>query len=288
MDFILSAEAVCGFDDETAAKYGTKIIPMKFYVDGKEYDTSDSAVTPNQIYQLMRDGAVTSTTQPNEFEIKNYFSELVSSGKDVLHLCMSSAMSGTYVNVKRIAEELNEEFANKIYVVDTLCQSFGIALLLIETYKKVQNENITVLQAVEFIESIKKNIIHCFAVDTLTYLSKGGRISPSLAVLGNLINVKPVIHVDNAGRMVMLHKVIGKRRALKSLVERFKRLYEPISSVVYISEADTVAEAEQVKAEILEFNPSLEVIIMPLCPVVGCHGGPGTVTVYFTGSEREA
>lgn len=286
MNFILSAEAACDLSGEAAKKYSVSVMPMKYYIDGVEYDTSKTEFTMSDLYKRMESGALTSTTQPNEFEIREYLTGLLKHGKDVLHLSFSSAMSGTCASFKKIAEELNENSVNKITVVDTLCQSSGVALLIATVCEKAEKENLSVKEAAEYIESIKLSVVHYFAVDTLTYLARGGRVAPSLAIFGNLINIKPVLNVDDSGKIVMIQKVIGKKHALKCLLEKFRKHYVPISKTVFISEANSLSQAEYVKEELLKIAPDLNVIINPLGPVIACHSGPGTVALYFTAEGR--
>ena len=287
MDFILSAEAACDLNGEAAKKLSVSIMPMKYYIDGAEYDTATSEFALSELYKKMENGAMTSTTQPNEYEIKEYLTGLLSQKKDVLHLSFSSAMSGTCASFKKVAAELNRTSENKVTVIDTLCQSSGVALLLSALREKAEKENFNLSEAAEYIESIKLSVEHCFAVDTLTYLARGGRVSSSLAIFGNLIKIKPVLHVDDSGKIVMIQKVIGKKHALKCLIDRFKKYYLPISKTVYISEANSFSQAEYVKEEIMKIQPELNVIINPLGPVIACHSGPGTVALYFTSEGRK-
>lgn len=288
MNFILSAEAACDLDKELAKKYSVSVMPMKFLVNGEEFYTADGKMTPNEICAQMEKGAKTSTTQPNEFEIKEYLEGLIKEKKDVLHLSFSSAMSGTCEAFKRIAEEINQENDNKIYVVDTLCQSFGVALLLSIINEKAQKEDLSAKSAAEYLEEIKLSVSHWFAVDTLTYLARGGRVSSSLAVLANLVNIKPVLNVNDAGKIVMVSKAMGKRRAIKAIVERFKNSYTPITKTVFIGNSACIEEAEAVKEELLKINPELNIVIGSLGPIITCHSGPGTLAIFFTCQERIA
>ena len=288
MQFILSAEAACDLNRDMAEKYSVSVMSMKYYVNGKEYETKDKDYNVEGIYEQMTKGVKTSTTKPNDFEVEEYLRSLLKKGKDVLHLSFSSAMSGTCATVKEVAEKLNRESENRIYVVDTLCQSSGVALLLAEISKKAEEENWTVKQAFNYAERIKLYVSHYFAVDTLTYLARGGRVAPSLAIFGNLVNIKPILNVSTEGKIYLVQKVFGKKRALKTLAEKFNSKYVPVSKTVFIGYAGNLKEAEELKSELLEKNPDLDIILNPLGPVIACHSGPGTVALFFTSEERLA
>ncbi len=288
MNFILSAEAACDLDKALAQKYSVSVMPMKFLVNGEEFSTADGILLPEDICAKMEKGAKTSTTQPNEFEIREYLESLLKEKKDVLHLSFSSAMSGTCEAFKRIAEELNQKSDKKIYVVDTLCQSFGVGLLLAVINEKVKKEELSAKSAAEYLEEIKLSVSHWFAVDTLTYLARGGRVSSSLAIFGNLVKIKPVLNVNDSGKIVMVSKAIGKRRAVKTLIERFKESYTPITKTVFIGNSACVEEAETVKEELLKIDPELDITIGSLGPIITCHSGPGTLAIFFTCKERIA
>lgn len=288
MQFILSAEAACDLNRDMAEKYSVSVMSMKYYVNGKEYETKDKDYNVEGIYEQMTKGVKTSTTKPNDFEVEEYLRSLLKKGKDVLHLSFSSAMSGTCATVKEVAEKLNREGENRIYVVDTLCQSSGVALLLAEISKKAEEENWTVKQAFNYAERIKLYVSHYFAVDTLTYLARGGRVAPSLAIFGNLVNIKPILNVSTEGKIYLVQKVFGKKRALKTLAEKFNSKYVPVSKTVFIGYAGNLKEAEELKSELLEMNPDLDIILNPLGPVIACHSGPGTVALFFTSEERLA
>lgn len=287
MDFILSAEAACDFTPELAAKYDVSVMTMKYMVDGVEYNSADGKMPPNEICAKMKEGAKTSTTQPNLIEVEEYLTKLLKKGKNVLHLSFTSAQSGTCANFKQIAEKLNAEHENKIYVVDTLCQSSGVGLMLAIISDKVKAENLNFEEAREFAENLKLNIVHYFTIDTFTYLARGGRVPAYLATIGNLIKIKPVLHLDNSGKIVTLKKLIGRKRAIDDLINNFAATYNGDSKTVFIGEAACIEDAERVKDELLKINPSLDVTINPLGPIIASHSGPGTLALFYTADGRK-
>ena len=286
-NFILSTETACDLSKDLINKLNISIMPMNYYINGEEFNTKTSALSTADICNEMKKGAITKTSQPNEAEIEEYLTDLLKSGKDILHLSFSSAMSGTYASFKKVAEELNKTNNNKIYVVDTLCQSAGLGLLLSIANEKANNENLTIKQIADYVETIKLNIAHFFIVEDLKYLARGGRISPTLARIGNIIKLKPVLHLNTSGAIVQHHKVLGRKKSISELINEFKKNYNNTSQKVYICEADCIEEATQIKDELIKINPALEVEIMPLGPIIVSHAGPGTIALFFTTSERK-
>lgn len=287
-EFILSTENACDLTKTQIEDMNVSVMPMNFYIDGEEFSSSTSTLSTIDICNKMEAGAITRTSQPNETEIEEYLKALLNSGKDILHLSFSSGMSGTCERFKFVANKLNETHENKIYVVDTLCQSSGVGLLISILNQKINDANLTITEAVELAESLKLSIVHFFMVDDLKYLARGGRIPKSIALIGNLIKLKPVLHVDNTGKIVQAQKVIGKKKAFHTIIEKFKKYYNGQSNKVFISEAKAIEDAEELKSELLKINPNLDITINPLGPIIVSHSGPGTLALYFTAYTRNA
>lgn len=286
-NFILSADAGCDLSAELCEKYDVKILPLRYMVGDEEYSSDDGRMPAEKICEHMLAGDRTSTSQANPEEAEKYMRSLLDSGKDVIHVTMSSAMSGTYETMRKIAERLNAEYENKIYVVDSLCQCGGYGLLLILVADKAEEENFDAEQAKDYAEKIRLNVIHNFSVDSLTYLARGGRIPSYLATIGNLIKLKPVLHVDDDGKIVMLKKIIGRRRALDDVAARFAATYNGASKKVIICQAICPSDAEYVKDKIIALYPDLNVTILPLGPIIVSHSGPGTLALFFTADSRK-
>lgn len=287
-NYILSAEAACDLTNELATKLNINIMPMSFYINGEEYKSNTTTLSTTDICLQMQQGASTKTSQPNQDEIREYLTALLKQGKDILHLSFSSAMSGTCANFKKIATELNQTSKNKIYVIDTLCQSSGVGLLLSILKDKIDKANLSIEQAIDFVEQIKLKIVHYFVVEDLKYLARGGRISSTSAFIGNILRLKPVLHVDKSGKIVALQKVIGRKKSISILIDKFKEHYNGLSNKVFISNANCLNECEYVKQELLKINPNLDITIEPLGTIIVAHSGPGTLALYFTADERKA
>ena len=285
-EFILSADAGCDLTHDLQEKYDVEIMPLRYNVNGEEYLSGDGKMPSEKICEQMKAGAKTSTSQANPAEAEVYLEELLKRGKDIVHITMSSAMSGTYETMKRLAETLNETHDNKVYVVDSLCQCAGYGLLLAMVSDKANAGNLDAKAAAEYAESVRLHILHNFSVDTLTYLARGGRVPAYLATIGNLIKLKPVLHVDDSGKIVMLKKLIGRRRALDDLVQRFSDSYDETFKDVFISEAACSDDAAYVKGKIEERFPEVNVTVIPLGPIIVSHSGPGTLALFFTAESR--
>lgn len=285
--FILSADAGCDLTPELLKKYDVKVLPLKFMVGKDEYSSDDGKITTEEICRRMIAGEKTSTSQANPVDAEIYLKELLSLGRDIVHLTMSSAMSGTYETMKNVAEKLNSESRNKIFVVDSLCQCSGYGLLLAMTADESDAKNLTAEQAAKYAESVRLKVVHNFSVDTLTFLARGGRVPSYLATIGNLIKLKPVLHVDDSGKIVMLKKQLGRRRALDDLAARFIDTYDGYYPHAFICHACCEEDAEYVKTKINERIPEVEITILPLGTIIVSHSGPGTLALFFTAASRE-
>lgn len=286
--FLLSCEAAADLTLELEKKFDINVIPMKYMVGDDEYLTgSDNGLTMQEICEKMKSGLVTKTTQPNAYEFEEYFRGLLKEGKDIIHLSFSSAMSGTFRTAKEVADNLNKVNKNKIIVIDTLCQSSGLALLIAVLCKKLETEKMSIAEVEHFVDSIKLNINHFFVVETLTYLARGGRISKAKALIGNIVNIKPVFFLNSDGIINVSQNVLGRKKSIQTLIDKFKKYYNGQSEIVFIGESMASVEANYLKDELLKINPKLDIVINPLGPVIVSHSGPGVVALYFTADKRE-
>lgn len=286
-DFIISAEMACDLTSDFIKHYNLEIMPMRYYINEKEYVSKEIGDNVIELANAMKNGATTKTTQPNEFEIETYLKNLLKQKKDILHLSFSSAMSGTCNNFKNVANKLNRINKNKIYVIDTLCQSSGVGMLATILCGKIEKDNLDISKAIEFAENIKGKINHVFVVDNLTYLARGGRISAKQAIFGNLINIKPVLFLDETGKIILAQKTLGRKKSLSVLMSKFNKLYNNECDTVFIGYSDCLDEAQKIKSDILKTNPNLKIHIIPFGPIILSHCGPKTLALFFTGESRK-
>lgn len=283
--FILATDSACDLPKEMLAEMGVDSRDLTYIIDGVEYndDVSDK-VEFHEFYDKMRHGAKTNTSMINEDVARAFLTELLEQGKDILYLAFDSALSGTYTNFKCVADELNATSKNKICVVDSLCAAGGQGLFVTLVNEK-RNSGASFEETCEYAENIKHHIMHYFTVEDLKYLARGGRLSKGTAIIGNILNVKPVLHVDPIGRLVPFKKVLGRKKSVSALFHRMVERYNGESKLVYISHGDCYDDAKLLAVMIKE-KFDLDVTFLPLDYVIGAHSGPGTLALFFTGDER--
>lgn len=224
MNFILSCECTCDMPNDLIEKYDLKVAPMVFYINEQEFRSDDPNFSTEQVCKFMREGATTKTAQINEYDATEYLENLLKTGKDILHFSFSSTMSNTYNNFKNVAEKLNKTHKNKVVVIDTLCQSGGVGLLIKLTADEIISKNLNIKQAEEFAVKNRLNIVHIFTVDDLKYLHRGGRISFTSAILGTILKIKPVLRLSEEGVIVPAQKVISRKRHFTLWLKKLKRI----------------------------------------------------------------
>ena len=285
-NFILTTESTCDIWRKYEGREDLGFISLSYTLDDKTHFDMDKSVSPSDFYNLMRSGQKPNTSLVNFERFYEFFEKYLKEGKDVLHLSFTSALSGTANNARLAAEELSAKYENKVVVVDTLCASAGQGLLFFETIKK-RDEGCGIDELAKWVEDIKLNVSHRFTVMDLKYLERTGRVSKAAAIFGTLLSVKPVLHVDNNGKLIAIKKVRGRRQSLEALaqaMEDTKGNWE--NKTVYIPQADSIDDAEFLKDLIIKNNPDSEVIITDIGPVIGSHAGPGTIALFFFADKR--
>ncbi len=288
-DFAIVTDSSCDLPEETVRELGLTVLPLTFIIDGKEYkDYPDGRdMQPAEFYARMRKGALCKTSAVNVEVFKDSIEKLLIQGKDVLCISFSSGLSNTYNAAKIACGELAEKYAErKVFAVDSLSASLGQGLLVYLAAKKMQaGENITQVRG--WLEENKLHLCHWFTVDDLDHLKRGGRISAAAALVGTMLNIKPVLHVDDAGRLIPVGKVRGRRASLDALVNHMEQTaIEPAGQTVFISHGDTSGDAGYVASEVKRRMGVKNVLINYVGPVIGTHSGPGTVALFFLGTKR--
>ena len=266
-------------------------IPVLFYtyvVDGVEYDDDmgrDPEALP-RFYRFLEEGKLPQTSQINVAAYMDFFENLLQKG-DLLHIAFTSGQSGSVHNAFLAAEELREKYPERtIYVVDTLCASRGEGLLVWYACKK-RDEGMTLDELHKWVEDTKLHLCHWFTVDDLMYLKRGGRISAATALVGTMLKVKPVLHVDNEGHLINMFKVRGRKASLEAIANKLGELggnYD--NSTVFICHGDCIDDAEYTASLIREKTGAKTVIINYVGPVIGAHTGPGVISIFFVGTHR--
>lgn len=292
MDFEIVTDSCCNLLEDMIDDFGIHVLPLTFMVDGED-DVYQSYLKGErtdlkQFYTMMREGKVFKTSLPNLAESEALFRELLNSGRDVIYLAFSSGLSGTYQALSLMAEQLREEFPErKLYVVDTLAASGGQGLLV---WYAVQHARAgeTIDQVRDWLEDNKLHLAHWFTVDDLMFLFRGGRVSKTAAWAGTLLNIKPVLHVDDEGHLIPMEKVRGRKKSLNALIDHMEKSADkPISDqMVFITHGDCIEDAEYVAGKIKERFGVKEVVINYVDPVIGAHSGPGTMALFFLADKR--
>ena len=280
----ISLEATCDLEKELIEKYNLKVLNMNFEVDGEFFDTDKDDVVSTKLYEKMVQKKKTGTSQINEFIYEEFFKTLLDDGKPVVHLALSSGLSGTVDSARRAAEKLNQKGEKKVYVIDSLCVCSGQGLLgmVLRDYAKTCD---LIEDFIMFAENIKNKIYHYFTVDNLTYLANGGRLNSKAAFFGNLLSIKPVMEASFVGKLEVMHKVISRKKSIISIANLSRNAYDKDYSYCFIAHANCIEDALLLKSKI-EAETMLTPIIVNLGPIIGCHTGPGTLAIFFVGKEN--
>ena len=286
-DYVIFTDSACDIKPCDLESWGVKFkeLTFRFSDDAKEYSNHEMPV--EDFYNRMREGGVAKTSAINVAQMTAAFEETLKDGKDILCISFSSGLSTTYNSARLAAEELSKIYVDsKIIVIDSLAASAGEGLLVRLVVEK-KNDGASIEEAAEYARSIIQNVCHWFTVDDLVYLKRGGRISSAAAFFGNMIGIKPVLHVDKDGHLVNVMKVRGRRSAIAALADKFgETAIDKENGKIYISHADCMNDVQEL-VDILKSKYGATVdIITNVGPVIGAHSGPGTIALFFIGSVR--
>lgn len=285
-NYVIFTDSCADLTREAYEELGIKVTQLDVIVEGEDPVPNDQ-IDNKEIYEKLRAKKSASTAAVNIDKFLKVFEEALQEGLDILYLGFSSGLSGTYQASTVAAEELREKYPEaKIYTVDTLCASMGQGLLVWRAVK-MKNDGADIETVRDYAESTKLNLCHWFTVDDLFFLKRGGRVSAATAVVGSLLSIKPVMHVDNAGKLINVSKVRGRRAAIDALFENMKRSMLPdVNDVAFISHGDCLEDAEYLANRIKNELGVPRVEINYVGPVIGSHSGPGTLALFFLGKER--
>ncbi len=286
-DYVIYTDSACDISPAILKSWGVFFdeLTFRFSDEDKEYSNSDMSV--KDFYDRMRDGKVAKTAAVNSQTFIRSFEQILKQGKDVLYLGFSSGLSTTYNSGRLAAENLKSLYPDgRVIAVDTLAASAGEGLLIKLVVDK-KNSGASIDEAAEYARALIPRICHWFTVDDLVYLKRGGRISAAAAFFGNVIGIKPVLHVDNAGHLVNVLKVRGRKNAVSMLSEKYGMYAEnKADGTVYISHADCINDANELKNLLKSKYGATVDIITDVGTVIGAHSGPGTLALFFVGKER--
>lgn len=287
-NFIITTDTCCDLPKSYVKENGLDVVTLYYNMKGVAYG-KDVELEVKAFYDMMRAGEMPTTMAANPEELREMFEKYLKAGKDVLHLAFSSELSSSYSNAAVVARELNEEYTdNKVVVIDTLSASLGQGLVI---YKAVQlrEDGWSIDEVARWVEENRLHFCHQFTVDDLNHLYRGGRVSKLTAVAGTLIQVKPILHVNDEGKLIPIGKVRGRKKSLMALVDNMERTigsYRDKNDIVFISHGDALEEAEYVAGLVKERFGIENFLIHPVSPTIGAHSGPGTIALFYMGDRR--
>lgn len=285
-NFIIATSSPSDLPADYTEKHHIPVLKYTYTIDG--IDHMDGDMEPKAFYDIVRAGATPTTSQLTPDRIIQCFDKVLSEGNDLLYISFSSGLSGSCNNVRLVVADLKEKYPDrKIYVVDSLCASLGLGLL-IDYAVKMRDSGASISETAKWVEANKLNINHWFTVDSLSHLRRGGRVTGAAAFVGTLLQIKPVLNVDYEGHLIPREKEKGRKRAIRSLVEKMEEfIHNPDGQTVFISHADDLAAAQRLEAMIKEKFPGIgPIMIGSIGCVIGAHSGPGTIALFFMGKSR--
>lgn len=285
-EFIITVNSTVDLPKEWLEERHVPVLPLKYTIDGETYPDM-SGLTSKEFFQKLREGHMSVTSQINPEEAREMLEPFLKEGKDVLHLGFSSGLSGTYNSMRIAAEELKEDYPEaKIIVIDTLCACMGEGVLLYKTLQ-LKEQGKTMEEIAQWVEENKLHICHNVTVDDLNHLQRGGRISKAAAVFGTLVQVKPIIHMDNDGKLQVIGKERGRKKSLNKIVDMAVEQSKGWENdIVMITHGDCIKDAEYVADRVREKMGVQNILINNIGTVIGSHTGPGVVAVFCMGNER--
>ncbi|CAK7005562.1 MAG: DegV domain-containing protein [Paraeggerthella hongkongensis] len=292
MNFEIVTDSSSNLVEEMIDDFGLHVLPLTFMVDGEDevYQSylKGEHTDLSQFYTMMREGKVFKTSLPNLADTEQLMRGLLEQGRDVLYLGFSSGLSGTYEAVELLVGQLAGEFPDRtVLSVDTLAASGGEGLLVWHAVQRAR-AGAAIEEVRDWVEANKLKLAHWFTVDDLMFLFRGGRVSKTSAWAGTMLNIKPVMHVDDDGHLVPMEKVRGRKKSLNALVDHMeKTAIKPIEDqMVFITHGDCLEDAEYVAAQVKERFGVRDVVINYVDPVIGAHSGPGTMALFFLADKR--
>jgi len=288
MSIKIITDSGCDLSLDYVKENNIEVVPLMVNINGKFIpDDLGQTLSRQDFYDLLKDGILPTTTQVNIGSFYEVFKIYIEKGDEIVYIGLSSALSGTYNSAVKAKEMLLEEYSNaKIYTIDSLSASLGEGLI-VYTLKKMLDKGTPLLEAIKFIEENKKKVIHSIIVDDLNHLKRGGRLSGAAAAVGSILNIKPVLKIDDEGKAVVADKVKGRKRAIKYLFNDYnERGINKEEQVVFIMNADAREDAELLKNMIETESVAKKVLIYDIGCVIGSHTGPGTLAIVYFGEKR--
>lgn len=284
-NYVIFTDSTADLTPEILKEFDIHVVPMKLTIGDKTHyeNELDSA----EFYGMIKTSdTLPTTTQVNPQEYMDCFEKFVKDGTNVLYICFSSALSGCCNSARIAANELSAKYECKVKVVDSLSASMGEGLLVYKLAMQ-KKKGLGFEEAVKWAEESRLKICHLFTVDDLNHLSKSGRLSKTSAFFGSMLNIKPVLHVDNEGRLVAIDKARGRHKSIEMMAEKMKKYSEGVSNdVIFISHGDCLDDAKELAEKIKEKTGITNIVFGNITPMIGTHTGLGTLALFFESNQR--
>ena len=288
-EYKILTDSTTDLSPQLVAQTGVTVLPMTYTIGEKSYrnDPEETDLSSGDFYDMLRGGAMSTTSQINVETFREVAGKMARDGFDVLYVGFSSGLSGTFNSARIAFEDLSAEYPeHKFLAVDSLCASMGEGLLVYHAAQQ-QKAGRSIEETARWLEENKLHLAHWFTVDDLNHLKRGGRVSGAAAFFGTMLNIKPVLHVDDAGHLIPMEKVRGRKASLDALVAHMEKdAVDPASQTVFISHGDCRADAEYVADLVREKFGTQDIRIHSIGPVIGIHSGPVTVALFYLGRTR--
>ena len=287
-NYVIVTDSCIDMTQEMVDSLGIRVAQLDIIIEGEDGAVPNNAVDIKEVYTKLRNKKTISTSAVSIGRFTDLFKEILSEQDvDILYLGFSSGLSSTYSSAKVALEDVQDEYPDrKLFAVDTLCASMGQGLIVYLACK-MKEDGATIEEVRDFVENNKLNLCHWFTVDDLFFLKRGGRVNAATAVLGTMLSIKPVLHVDNAGKLINVSKAKGRKASINAMFENMKKTMIPEkNSVVFISHGDCIEDAEYLAGLVRNELGIQHVEISYVGPVIGSHSGPGTLALFYIGTER--
>ena len=289
MAFKIVTDSSCNLSEEMVDEFQLEVLPLTYMVDEVQYPCflKGGGGELSKFYDMLRNDKVITTSLPNQANTETTLRGLLDEGLDLLYVGFSSAISGTYEATERLMARLSSEYPDrKLLSVCTNAAAGGEGLLVWLTAKKAK-EGASIEECFDFVQETRDSICLWFTVEDLKYLFRGGRLSKTSFVAASMLNIKPVLHVDNEGALIPMDKVRGRKKSIKALCDHMEQTaIDPASQTVFISHGDCLEDVETLKSLITQRMGVTNYVVNVLDPVIGAHAGPGTLALFFIGTQK--
>ena len=285
--YVIITDSSCDLPQSKYDAHGIDYVPLTVNLDGTDYiNYADwREIEPKAFYDELRAAKPAKTTAANTDQFKAVMTPHLEAGEDILYVGFTTGLSGTFNAGRLAADELMEQYpGRKIICVDTLCASLGQGLIVDMAAEK-KASGATIEECAKYVVDNKMSVAHWFTVDDLFYLHRGGRVSKTTAIVGSALGIKPVMHVDDEGKLVKVDVARGRKNSIKRLLDRMRASQISLDRV-YISHGDCQEEAEMLMDMVTKEFEVKETLINHIGPVIGAHSGPGTMALFFLAKER--